>query len=88
MKALEKRKIPVFGVCLGLQGMVEHYGGKLDVSARVCVLICVLIMYFVRVWCVFGSLSRVWWNIIDVSARVCVCVFIMYCAGGTLWLQA
>lgn len=33
MKALEKRKIPAFGVCLGLQGMVEHYGGKLDVSA-------------------------------------------------------
>ncbi len=28
--ALE-RKLPVFGVCLGLQGMVEHFGGKLDV---------------------------------------------------------
>jgi anthranilate synthase len=23
------RKIPVFGVCLGLQGMVEHFGGQL-----------------------------------------------------------
>ncbi len=28
--ALE-RKLPVFGVCLGLQGMVEHFGGKLGV---------------------------------------------------------
>ncbi len=25
------RKLPVFGVCLGLQGMVEHFGGALDV---------------------------------------------------------
>ncbi len=24
-------RVPVFGVCLGLQGMVEHFGGKLDV---------------------------------------------------------
>lgn len=24
-------KIPAFGVCLGLQGMVEHFGGKLSV---------------------------------------------------------
>jgi anthranilate synthase len=28
--ALE-RGLPVFGVCLGLQGIVEHFGGKLDV---------------------------------------------------------
>ncbi len=28
--ALE-RDLPVFGVCLGLQGMVEHFGGKLGV---------------------------------------------------------
>ena len=27
--ACVKRKLPVFGVCLGLQGMVEHFGGKL-----------------------------------------------------------
>ena len=26
-----KRKIPIFGVCLGLQGLVEHFGGNLDV---------------------------------------------------------
>jgi anthranilate synthase len=26
-------KLPVFGVCLGLQGMVEHFGGKLDTLA-------------------------------------------------------
>jgi anthranilate synthase len=25
------RKLPVFGVCLGLQGMVEYFGGALDV---------------------------------------------------------
>jgi anthranilate synthase len=25
------RNLPVFGVCLGLQGMVEHFGGKLGV---------------------------------------------------------
>jgi anthranilate synthase len=25
------RKLPVFGVCLGLQGMVEHFGGELGV---------------------------------------------------------
>jgi anthranilate synthase len=25
------RHLPVFGVCLGLQGMVEHFGGALDV---------------------------------------------------------
>ena len=26
-----KRKIPIFGVCLGLQGLIEHFGGNLDV---------------------------------------------------------
>uniref|UniRef100_A0A7S3F0I5 anthranilate synthase n=1 Tax=Haptolina ericina TaxID=156174 RepID=A0A7S3F0I5_9EUKA len=26
-----ERKLPVFGVCLGLQGIVEHYGGELGV---------------------------------------------------------
>ncbi|HWX47527.1 MAG TPA: anthranilate synthase component I [Roseomonas sp.] len=26
-----KRGLPAFGVCLGLQGMVEHFGGALDV---------------------------------------------------------
>jgi anthranilate synthase len=26
-----ERDLPVFGVCLGLQGMVEHFGGELDV---------------------------------------------------------
>lgn len=26
-------KVPIFGVCLGLQGMVEYFGGKLDVLA-------------------------------------------------------
>lgn len=26
-----KRKVPIFGVCLGLQGLVEHFGGKLGV---------------------------------------------------------
>ena len=26
-----KREIPVFGVCLGLQGMVEAFGGELGV---------------------------------------------------------
>ncbi|MGK4003648.1 anthranilate synthase component I [Sorangium sp. So ce1036] len=25
------RRLPVFGVCLGLQGMVEHFGGKLGI---------------------------------------------------------
>lgn len=26
-----QRKVPIFGVCLGLQGLVEHFGGKLGV---------------------------------------------------------
>jgi anthranilate synthase len=26
-----RRDLPVFGVCLGLQGIVEHFGGTLDV---------------------------------------------------------
>jgi anthranilate synthase len=29
--ALVRRQIPAFGVCLGLQGMVEHFGGVLGV---------------------------------------------------------
>ncbi len=29
--AATARALPVFGVCLGLQGMVEHFGGKLGV---------------------------------------------------------
>ena len=28
---LERRRLPAFGVCLGLQGMVEHFGGALGV---------------------------------------------------------
>lgn len=31
LAAVMARKLPVFGVCLGLQGMVEHFGGKLGV---------------------------------------------------------
>jgi anthranilate synthase len=31
LAALRERRLAVFGVCLGLQGMVEHFGGKLDV---------------------------------------------------------
>jgi anthranilate synthase len=31
LRTLLERGIPVFGVCLGLQGMVEHFGGALDV---------------------------------------------------------
>ncbi|WP_104987549.1 anthranilate synthase component I [Sorangium cellulosum] len=31
LAALLARRLPVFGVCLGLQGMVEHFGGKLGV---------------------------------------------------------
>jgi anthranilate synthase len=26
-----QRRLPVFGVCLGLQGIVEYFGGSLDV---------------------------------------------------------
>ena len=32
--ALVRRRIPVFGVCLGLQGMVEYFGGALDLLPR------------------------------------------------------
>ena len=31
LDALLRRGIPTFGVCLGLQGMVEHFGGELGV---------------------------------------------------------
>ncbi|HEY3111834.1 MAG TPA: gamma-glutamyl-gamma-aminobutyrate hydrolase family protein, partial [Chloroflexota bacterium] len=31
LAAAIERDLPVFGVCLGLQGMVEHFGGQLDV---------------------------------------------------------
>ena len=31
VRELAKREIPTFGVCLGLQGMVEAFGGTLDV---------------------------------------------------------
>ncbi len=31
VEAAVSRGVPVFGVCLGLQGIVEHFGGKLDV---------------------------------------------------------
>lgn len=33
LAALRERHIPAFGVCLGLQGLVEHCGGKLGVLA-------------------------------------------------------
>jgi anthranilate synthase len=29
-----RRDLPMFGVCLGLQGLVEHFGGTLDVLAQ------------------------------------------------------
>ena len=29
LAALMQRRLPVFGVCLGLQGIVEHFGGRL-----------------------------------------------------------
>lgn len=28
---LIQNRVPIFGVCLGLQGIVEHFGGSLDV---------------------------------------------------------
>ena len=31
LEFMEKNKIPGFGVCLGLQGMVEYFGGVLGV---------------------------------------------------------
>ncbi len=31
LSAVCKRQLPVFGVCLGLQGIVEYFGGTLDV---------------------------------------------------------
>ncbi|XXR39937.1 anthranilate synthase component I [Sorangium sp. So ce375] len=31
LNAVLSRRLPVFGVCLGLQGIVEHFGGKLAV---------------------------------------------------------
>jgi anthranilate synthase len=31
ISVLIKHNIPAFGVCLGLQGMVEHFGGTLGV---------------------------------------------------------
>ncbi len=31
LTAAIKRSLPVFGVCLGLQGMIEYFGGALDV---------------------------------------------------------
>ena len=31
MLLLEKNQIPDFGVCLGLKGMVEYFGGELGV---------------------------------------------------------
>jgi anthranilate synthase len=31
LTAIAERGLPVFGVCLGLQGLVEHFGGKLAV---------------------------------------------------------
>jgi anthranilate synthase len=33
LRALDEREIPAFGVCLGLQAMVEHAGGRLGLLA-------------------------------------------------------
>ncbi|TDR93613.1 anthranilate synthase component I [Enterovirga rhinocerotis] len=30
VSAVRERNLPIFGVCLGLQGLVEHFGGALD----------------------------------------------------------
>lgn len=30
IEAAQARQLPVFGVCLGLQGLIEHFGGRLD----------------------------------------------------------
>ncbi|HLQ31063.1 MAG TPA: anthranilate synthase component I [Chloroflexota bacterium] len=32
--AILERDVPLFGVCLGLQGIVEHFGGQLDLLPR------------------------------------------------------
>ena len=34
VRGLAARGIPQFGVCLGLQGMVEAFGGDLDLLAQ------------------------------------------------------
>ncbi len=34
LRELLAREVPVFGVCLGLQGIVEHFGGELGVLAH------------------------------------------------------
>jgi anthranilate synthase len=34
MESLQRRRIPAFGVCLGLQGMVEFFGGTLGVLEK------------------------------------------------------
>ncbi|MFC0410803.1 anthranilate synthase component I [Roseomonas elaeocarpi] len=34
LSILVERQLPAFGVCLGLQGIVEHFGGALDVLER------------------------------------------------------
>jgi anthranilate synthase len=34
LRAVDERGLPVFGVCLGLQAMVEYDGGRLDVLAH------------------------------------------------------
>jgi anthranilate synthase len=36
IELLVRRRLPVFGVCLGLQGIVEYFGGALDVLAVPC----------------------------------------------------
>ena len=34
IEAAVARQLPIFGVCLGLQGIVEHFGGRLDVLPK------------------------------------------------------